>query len=317
MRVAIAVTCKSVVSVVAYAYEVIDFCVRMQPPSAAATQIFAATSELRETFQKRFGFIEYLDSRLSVPVDWVFVPALEISEPWMPAQYKPLTQWLRRAAAQGALITSVGTGSFLLAEAGLLDGRDAVTYSRCAEHFCRRYPKVRLRNDVDWVRENGLLMSGDLPWQELLLAIIAERWGAQTAQLAASTYALHWEHRIDAPAPQAALPDPAIAQAQRWLSEHLAEDDLLNRCSDHLRLSRRTFNRRFKEATGVTPIDFLQKARIQASQNLLLFTDRSVADICGDVGYDDIGAFYKLFRRRLGVSPGKFRQHFTAPVPLQ
>jgi transcriptional regulator GlxA family with amidase domain len=103
-------------------------------------------------------------------------------------------------------------------------------------------------------------------------------------------------------------------QAQRWLSEHIAENNLIDRCADYLQLSRRTFNRRFKEAAGITPTHFLQQARMQASQNLLLFTRRSVEEICYEVGYDDIGTFYKLFRRNLGTSPNKFRRQLTAGV---
>ncbi len=312
MRVAIAVTRESIVSVVAYAYEVIDFCVRTQPVDVDDARVFAVSSESEASFQRRFGFIEFFDSLLSVPVDWVFVPALEITRPWTAAQYKPLIQWLRRSAERGALITSVGTGSFLLAEAGLLDDKEAVTYSQYADYFSGRYPRIALRLDTHWVRSEGLLLSGDMPWQELLLAVIGEHWGMQTAQLAANTYALHWDYLIDTPAAQLAPLDPTVAQAQRWLSEHLAEHDLINRCCEYLSLSRRTFNRRFKDATGMTPTDFLRQTRLKTSQNLLMFTRRSVEDICYSIGYDDIGAFYKLFRRHLGTSPNKFRKQFTS-----
>src|SRR4029079_6270461 len=129
--------------------------------------------------QKRFGFIEHLDTQRALAADWVFVPGMEITRPWMPAAYRPLAQWLRRAAAQGSLITSVGTGSFLLAEAGLLDGGEAVTYPRHEEFFSACYPHIALRRDIHWVRGPGVLLSGDLPWQELLLAVISQLWGEQ------------------------------------------------------------------------------------------------------------------------------------------
>ncbi|HEY3699699.1 MAG TPA: helix-turn-helix domain-containing protein [Spongiibacteraceae bacterium] len=311
MRVALAVTRESIISVVATAYEVIDFCARMQHVGVNDSQLFAVSSEPESAFMRRFGFIEFLDSRLSVPVDWVFIPALEIARPWTAAQYKPLLQWLRRSAERGALITSVGTGSFLLAEAGLLDGKEAVTYSQHADYFAARYPNIYLRRDTNCVRSEKLLLSGDMPWQELLLTVIGEHWGTETAQMAANTYALHWEHLIDAPAVTTALLDPVTTKAQQWLSEHIDEHDLLNRCCEHLSLSRRTFNRRFKEATGMTPLDFVHHARLQTSQNLLMFTNRSVEEICYNIGYDDIGAFYKLFRRHLGTSPNKFRKQFA------
>jgi len=312
MRIAIAVTRESVISVVACAYEIIDFCVRAQGGEAGAAQVVAVSSEPAAAFQQRFGFIEFLDSQLSLPVDWVFVPALEIACPWSAATYQPLIQWLRRSAAKGAFITSVGTGSFLLAEAGLLDGKDAVTYSQYADYFVERYPRVALRRDISWLRAAGLMLSGDMPWQELLLAVLGEFCSPQTAQLAANTYAMHWDHLLDASSKATAPSDAGMLQARRWLTEHLAEHDLINRCADYVALSRRTFNRRFKDAAGMTPVDFLQQARLQASQNLLLSSTRSIEEICYEVGYDDTGAFYKLFRRRLGTSPHKFRKQFAS-----
>ena len=104
MRVAIAVTHESVISVVASAYETIEFCARMQRTDGTEAQVFAVSSEPEAVFRQRFGFFEFLDSRLSAPVDWVFVPALVVEEPWMPARYLPLIRWLRRAADSGALI---------------------------------------------------------------------------------------------------------------------------------------------------------------------------------------------------------------------
>lgn len=308
MRVAIAVTHESIVSVVATAYEVIDFCARMRRGDAAEAQVFAVSSEPEQVFRQRFGFIEFLDSRLTLPADWVFVPALVVSPPWMPAKYLPLIRWLRRAADSCALITAVGTGSFLLAEAGILNGREAVTHSHYADHFAARYPQVRLRRDVNEVREDHLLLTGDIPWQELMLAVISERWGEQTAQLAADTYALHWKHRLVPREVRIRRLDPTIAAAQRWMTEHVGEQDVINRCVDQLGMARRTFNRRFKQATGITPLEFVQRGRLKTMRDLLLFTNRSVEDVCHEVGYTDVATVYKLFRRRFGISPSRFRR---------
>lgn len=310
MRVALVITQESVVSLVASVYEVIQHSIRIHADDNAETAsdlLYAVTSEPAERFQRRFSFIEHLDTAFSLRPDWIFVPALNIAEPWMPECYAPLIRWLRKSAARGAQVTSVGTGSFLLAEAGLLPGGRAVTHSHYANYFRRCYPALELRNDLGWVRDRKVACSGDLPWQELLLATIAEQWGARVAQDAADTYALHWDHLMyqAAAAPAA---DACVSMAQRWLSEHYAEDDLIPRCLEVLGLPRRTFNRRFKHDTGMTPIDYVQQVRIQTSQGLLAFTDRSVEDICYEVGYADIGAFYKLFRRHTGVSPGQFRR---------
>jgi len=311
MRVAIVVPHDAVVSMVAGAYEAIDFCARLQHSDVAEAQVFAVSNELESVFRQRFGFIEYLDSRRTVTADWVLVPGFPIADPWMPAKYLPLTRWLCRAADSGALITSFGSGSFLLAEAGILDGRDAVTYSQYADHFSRRYPRVKLQREASCVRGERLLMTGDMPWQELTLTVISERWGVETAQLASDRYALRWQRLLDRRDAGVRRLDPAIARAQRWLVEHVAERDVINRCVGQLGLARRTFNRRFKEATGITPLEFVQHARLKQARDLLLFTNRSVEDICHGVGYDDAATFYKLFRRHFGTSPNRFRRQLA------
>lgn len=312
MRVAIAITPESMVSFVAYAYEVLRFCARISAVGGAESQVFAVSSVPEKAFRQRFSFISSLDSRHTAPVDWVFVPALKIRDSWNADGYRRLLDWLRAASRQGALISSFGTGSFLLAAAGLLDGKAAVTYSGFADFFAAQYPQVRLRRDLEWIRGDGLVLSGDLPWPELMLAIAAEFWGEEVARVAASTYALHWERRIDMK--RSALPaDSVVLQGQRWLAENLCQPDPITCCAEHLGLSRRTLSRRFKEATGGTPRDFLQQARLRASVNFLMFSACSVEEIGYRVGYEDVGTFYRLFRRSLGISPNRYRRQFAQP----
>lgn len=319
MRVAIAITPESMVSFVAYAYEVLRFCGRITTVDGAESQVFAVSSVPEKTFRQRFSFISQLDSSYAAPVDWVFVPALRVTNSWNSGGYQRLLDWLRNVNRQGALISSFGTGSFLLAAAGLLDDKVAVTYSGFADFFTTLYPQVRLRRDLEWIRDDQLVMSGDLPWPELMLAIAAEFWGEGVARVAARTYALHWEHRIDARSSDQ-LGDSVIIQAQRWLTENLNQSDPIRHCAEHLGLSRRTLSRRFKEASGITARDFLQQARMKASVNFLMFSSYSIEEIGYRVGYEDVGTFYRLFRRSLGTSPSRYRRQFAqqkGPIGIQ
>lgn len=305
MHIAFALTQESVLTTVACAYDLMEYCQDTRVPTDGASSVFAVTSGA----EQRYGFLQCLSPRTSVHADWIFVPALEIVRPWMPAHYRPLTQWIRENAERGALVTSVGTGSFLVAAANLLHGRETVTHSQFHDYFSQCYPDVPLSRDSPWVRHPGLLMSGDMPWTELVLHVLAQCWGAKVARQAADTYAITWNELIDPTKQQRVHVDHSITRAQRWLSQHYNEQDLINRCTEYVGLSKRTFNRRFKGETGTTPTEFVQYARIKASQNLLLFTERRVEDICSAVGYQDIAAFRKLFRKRNGVPPGQFRKH--------
>jgi AraC-like DNA-binding protein len=105
--------------------------------------------------------------------------------------------------------------------------------------------------------------------------------------------------------------DSVMLRAQRWLAENLCEPDPINRCAEHLHLSRRTLNRRFREATGATPKEFLQQARLRASVNRLMFSTSSVEEIGYRVGYENVGTFYRLFRRSLGIPPNRYRRQFA------
>jgi transcriptional regulator GlxA family with amidase domain len=153
-----------------------------------------------------------------------------------------------------------------------------------------------------------LLISGDMPWPELVLHVLAQHWGVKVARQASETYAVVWNELIDPPQLHYLQVDHSITRARRWLAQHYQERDLVNRCTEYVGLSKRTFNRRFKDETGTTPTEFVQQTRIKASQNLLLFTEHRVEDICSAVGYEDVAAFRKVFRRRSGLAPGQFRK---------
>jgi transcriptional regulator GlxA family with amidase domain len=308
MHIAFALTQESILSTVASAYDLVEYCRHTQLQTDAAASVFAVTSGA----EHRFGFLPCLSPRTPVRADWIFVPALDIAKPWMPARYESLAQWIRDNAERGALVTSVGTGAFLVAAAGLLRGKEAVTYPPFCDYFSECYPDVLLSRASPWVRHPGLLMTGDMPWPELVLHVLAEHWGAKVARQAANTYAINWNEAIDPPQRQSVRVDHSITRAKRWLAQHYYERDLVNRCTEYVGLSKRTFNRRFKEETGTTPTEFVQYVRINASQNLLLFTERRVEDICSAVGYEDIAAFRKLFRKCNGVPPGQFRKRLGA-----
>jgi transcriptional regulator GlxA family with amidase domain len=314
MHIALALTQESLLSTTASVYDLVEFCRRSQlPQSKGAGHVYAVTSSDADG---QFSFLRHepLNS-LNVP-DLVLVLPLKIKQPWMPETYRLLVRWIRRSYDHGAVVASIGTGVFLLAEAGLFEGEDTTVsvLATVRDDFARCYPAIK-QSVQPWSHGERLLVSGDLAWQELALHVLTQQWGRKVARLAAETFAIPWYERIEAPeSVQDMGVDRVIARAQHWLSQHYNEQDLVGRCADLVGLSKRTFNRRFKEATGTTPIDFVQGARIRVSRNMLLHTDLRVEDISYAVGYEDIASFRKMFSRRNGMPPGEFRRRMAQPA---
>lgn len=302
MQVAIALTELATASTVAGAFDLIDYGLRGR---GSPRSLFAVAPRHEE----RFGFIPHQTPSSLPRADWIFVPAIELNDHWDSRTDAPLLSWLRHSAATGSVISSVGTGSFLLAEAGLLEGREAVTHASFCDTFARRYPGVRVRTDISWISHRNIHISGTTPWHEMVLAMLASFLGEDVAAEVAQVYALDWQRQIrtTAGAGQASC-DPLIDRARQWLSRHFAEHELVERCARHIGLSRRSLNRRFKEVTGITPMTFVLQMRIQASQNLLRFTNHNVETIGQEVGYQDLTTFRKLFRRSTGMAPAAYRK---------
>ena len=309
MHVAILLTRRSTVYTVAGAFDLIDYALRSCVRNGRGPALFGVSAQP----DPRFGFLAQRRPAPRERPDWIFIPALEPEEVGAPTCAPDVTHWLRTCAGAGSLITAVGTGAFAIADAGLLDQRDGVTHASYSDHLARCYPRVRVRTDLEWVQHGNILISANIPWYELVLTVIASRLGPDVARQTARFYALDWRRRIDSPQQVVDSDAPAgrdnvIDRAQQWLSRHFAEHDLIARCARHLGLSRRSPNRRFKEVTGMTPMAFVLRARVRASQNLLRFTNHNIETIGYEVGYQDTTTFRKLFRRSTGMAPGAFRR---------
>ncbi|TZG24192.1 helix-turn-helix domain-containing protein [Sphingomonas montanisoli] len=231
----------------------------------------------------------------------------------------PFARFLRDHHAQGALLASTCAGAFLLAETRLLEGRPATTHWYFADAFRDRFPGVRLEIDRMVIDDGDILTAGGLmAWTDLGLRIV-ERFLGQTLMMETAKFLLldpgSREQRHYAPfAPKLTHGDEAILKVQHWLQAREARAVSVADMAREAHLEERTFLRRFKAATGLKPIEYVQHLRIGKARELLEFTKRSVEQIAWGVGYEDAAAFRKLFHRMIGLSPGDYRQKFAAPM---
>jgi transcriptional regulator GlxA family with amidase domain len=259
--------------------------------------------------------------------DVVIVPSMEFrsEREWTPGRYPKLVHWMRRMYEEGATVCSACTGANLTAETGLLDGQEATVHWLSERTFRRRHPEVLLRPaEVLVVSGDGgrLITSGAATaWHDLALYLIARYVGPATARSVARVQLLEW-HRDGQAAFQVFNPptdhgDAAVLAAQRAIAEGYAVASPVEEMVKWSGLSPRTFKRRFRAATGCTPINYVQRIRVERAKRVLETSDEPIEEISWSVGYEDPASFRRLFKRITGLTPGAYRQRFQIPnLPL-
>jgi transcriptional regulator GlxA family with amidase domain len=256
----------------------------------------------------------------AAPADIVIVTDLALSADAPPhCAWHAEADWLREQFETGATVCAVCTGAVLLAEAGLLDGIEATTHWGAADLFRAHYPKVVLRPErilCPAGPEHRLVTGGGAgSWEDLALYLIARFCGPEEAVRIAKVFVLG--DRSDGQLVFSALgrgrshDDAVIGDCQSWIAEHYAHAHPVRRMVARSGLSERTFKRRFKAATGYAPVEYVQALRIEEAKQLLETTRDPPDDIAHAVGYGDPAFFRRLFKRRTGVTPARYRQHFA------
>jgi len=254
--------------------------------------------------------------------DIVIVPSVLLrSLGWTKGRYYQLVDWLRLMHDRGAVICSACSGIFLLAETGLFDGHEATVHFAYARAFGAAYPAVSIHPERALVISGGreeLVSSGaSTTWHDLALYLIARYAGASAAQEVARMFALQWHQ--DGLTPYIIFEgktdhgDAEIESAQQWLRDHFSVANPVEEMIKRSKLAERTFKRRFVAATGLTPIAYVQRLRVEDAKRRLERTDAAVDEISWRVGYEDPAFFRRLFKRTTGVAPGAYRKRFRIP----
>lgn len=237
--------------------------------------------------------------------------------------------WLAGMQRAGATLVSACTGAIVLAESGLLDGREATTHWAYRDLFRRLYPAVRLQLEKNLCtsgRHDIVTSGGSMAWQELALYLIARHCGRQCALQTAKFWLLPNAGELQSPyisMPNTVLHEDAdVQRSQSWIDHHFATQSPVDGMLEHSRLPRTTFTRRFRRATGYTPMEYVHAIRVERAKLLLEQTANSVEQIGGLVGYEDIASFRRLFKRKTSLTPTEYRRSFgdsrfagIAPLP--
>jgi len=228
-----------------------------------------------------------------------------------------LVPWIRKQFDQGAHVASICTGVFLLAETGLLDGQSATLHWGYARMFRKRYPRVQLQTDKMILDQGRLYCSaGTNAGLDLSLYLVEKFCGRKAALESAKTMVLDLGRESQMPYSRFLIStehgDQVVIKAQKWLEKHQAATIDYEGLATKFGLSRRSLERRFKRATGVTPLGYLQQLRVEKAKRLLEEGNLSFNEITYQVGYEDISFFRKLFVRLTGLRPKEYQTRFAA-----
>ena len=255
--------------------------------------------------------------------DIAIVPSLLVAEgTWVPGRYPDLVAWLRRVHAEGALVCSACSGVLLIAETGLLSGREATIHPAYARTFRDNFPDVRLRLEETLVatgeREELVSAGASASWHDLALYLVARHVGTTAAQALAKFMVLQWHTDGQAPYVPFDAPtdhgDAIVLAAQEWLRTDYAVAAPVTELVERSGLPERTFKRRFARATGYAPIAYVQRVRVEEAKRRLERTSEPVDAISYAVGYEDPASFRRLFKRVTGVTPGAYRRKLQLPA---
>jgi len=208
-----------------------------------------------------------------------------------------------------------------LAETGLFDGKDATVHFNYAGAFTALYPAIPIHPErvlvISGLREELVSSGASTTWHDLVLYLIARFAGATAAQQVARMFALQWHQ--DGLTPFMVFDgkrdhgDAEIQSAQDWVSKHFSVANPVEEIIKRSKLAERTFKRRFATATGLTPLGYVQRLRVEDAKRRLERTDASVDEISWRVGYEDAAFFRRLFKRTTGLAPGAYRKRFRIP----
>lgn len=229
---------------------------------------------------------------------------------------KLLADWLRQQYKNGAEVASMCTGAFILASSGLLEKRSCSVHWNSANHFRTLFPNVRLKAEKLITDEQGIYTNGGgYSFLNLLLYLVEKYYDRETAIYCSKTFQIELDRQMQSAfaifTGQKSHGDDMVKSAQQYLEDHFREKISVEDLSRRFAVGRRNFDRRFVKATGNTPLEYLQRVKIESAKKAFETTRKTVNEVMYDVGYSDIKAFREVFRKITGMSPLAYRNRYN------
>jgi transcriptional regulator GlxA family with amidase domain len=251
----------------------------------------------------------------------VIIPSLSYDYDIVLRDNKELIVWMREQYKNGAEIASICTGAFLLAATGLLDGKTCSTHWNAANDFKRLFPNINLQTDKLVTVQEGIYTNGGAySFLNLILFLVEKYFDRQTAIYCSKVFQIDMDRTSQSPffifQAQKNHGDELVCKAQTYIEENLSERISFEELASKLAISRRNFDRRFISATGNTPVEYLQRVKVEVAKSTLEKGRKSIFEVMIEVGYADDKAFREVFKKITGLSPLDYRAKYNKGAVL-
>lgn len=253
--------------------------------------------------------------------DLIILPSVSYDYNNVLKDNKLLIDWVARRYKRGAEVATICTGAFLLAATGLLDGKTCSTHWNAADDFRRLFPNVNLLPDKLIAEEPRIYTNGGAySFLNLMLFLVEKYFDRQTAIYCSKVFQIDVARSSQSPffifQAQKNHGDDLICEAQTYIEDNISEKISFEELASKLAISRRNFDRRFVKATGNTPVEYMQRVKVEAAKSTLEKGRKTVFEVMNEVGYSDNKAFREVFRKLTGLSPLDYKSKYNNPSAL-
>lgn len=276
----------------------------------------AGISEKVEFYDGLFTVKPHTNISAIAKTNLIIIPSLNHNYQQAMEGNKELIRWLGKQYKNGSEIASVCTGAYLLASTGLLDGKSCSTHWVVADNFKLMFPKVNLQTDKLITDEDGIYTNGGAySFLNLLLYLVEKNFDRQAAIYCSKVFQIEMDRQSQSSfiifKGQKLHGDEMVKEAQSYIENNLHEKVSVEHLSSRFAVGRRHFDRRFIKATGNTPLEYVQRVKIESAKRAFETSRKTINEIMYDVGYSDVKAFREVFRKITGMSPLEYKSRYN------
>lgn len=276
----------------------------------------AGISKKVEFYDGLFSVKPHVNISAITKTNLIIIPSLNHNYQTAISGNKLLINWIEKQYKNGAEVASICTGAFMLAASGLLDGKSCSTHWSAAENFKAMFPDVKLKIDKLITDEHGIYTNGGAySFLNLLIYLIEKYYDRRTAIYCSKVFQIEMDRNSQSSfsifTGQKLHEDDAVKKAQAYIESKPDEKISVEYLSSKYSVGRRNFDRRFIKATGNTPVEYMQRVKIESAKKSFESSRKTISEVMYEVGYSDVKAFREVFRKVTGMSPIDYRSKYN------